>query len=39
MNHFLEENDFDKEEIISVFENAREFKKNRANRPTEDLFR
>ena len=38
MNHFLEENDFNKEEIISVFENAREFKKNRANRPTEDLF-
>ena len=38
MNHFLEENDFNKEDIISVFEIAREFKKNRANRPTEDLF-
>ena len=37
MRHFLEENDFVKEEIISVFEYAFEFKKNRIQRPTKDL--
>lgn len=37
MKHFLEENDFVKEEIISVFEHAFEYKKNRIQRPTKDL--
>lgn len=37
MKHFLEENNFGKEEILSVFKNAFECKKNRALRPTKDL--
>ncbi len=37
MKQFLEENDFKKDEIISVFEDAWKFKKNRPYRPTDDL--
>ena len=37
MKHFLEENNLGKEEILSVFKNAFEYKKNRALRPTQDL--
>ncbi len=38
MKHFLEENNFEKEEIEAVFNQAFEFKKNRINQPTQDLF-
>jgi len=37
MNHFLEENNFGKEIIKTVFKQAFEFKKNRDHRPTNDL--
>ena len=37
MKHFLEENNFVKEEITSVFEHAFDFKQSRMQRPTEDL--
>ena len=37
MRHFLTENDFDRNEIIEVFEQASLFKKNRAERPSSDL--
>ena len=37
MRHFLTENDFDRNEIIEVFEQASIFKKNRAERPSSDL--
>lgn len=37
MNHFLEENNFDQEIIKKVFNQAFDFKKNRAHRPTNDL--
>ena len=38
MNHFLEENNFDKEIIKTVFNQAFDFKRNRTHRPTNDLF-
>lgn len=38
MNHFLEENNFNKEQIETVFEQAFEFKNTRNQRPTKDLF-
>ena len=37
MKHFLEENNFVKEEITSVFDHAFDFKQSRMQRPTEDL--
>jgi ornithine carbamoyltransferase len=37
MKHFLEENNFTKEEIQSIFENAFRFKENRKARPSLDL--
>ena len=37
MRHFLTENDFYRNEIIEVFEEASLFKKNRAERPGSDL--
>ena len=37
MKHFLEENNFVKEEITSVFKHAFDFKQNRIQRPSEDL--
>ena len=37
MKHFLTENDFDRNEIIEVFEQAYRFKNNRAERPSSDL--
>ena len=37
MKHFLEENNFVKEEITSVFEHAFDFKQSRMQRPTKDL--
>jgi ornithine carbamoyltransferase len=38
MKHFLEENNFNKEQIETVFKQAFEFKKTRKQRPTKDLF-
>ena len=38
MNHFLEENNFTKEQIETVFKQAFEFKNTRNQRPTKDLF-
>ena len=37
MKHFLTESDFDQNEIIEVFEQASLFKRNRAQRPSDDL--
>lgn len=37
MKHFLTESDFDRNEIIEVFEHASLFKQNRAQRPSADL--
>ena len=37
MRHFLTENDFDRNEIIEVFEQASRLKNNRAERPCSDL--
>ena len=37
MKHFLEENNFTKEEIQSIFEHAFRFKENRKARPSLDL--
>ena len=34
MKHFLTESDFDRNEIVEVFEHASLFKKNRAERPS-----
>jgi ornithine carbamoyltransferase len=38
MKHFLEENNFNKEQIETVFKQAFEFKNTRKQRPTKDLF-
>ena len=37
MKHFLEENNFTKEEIESVFQQAFKFKRERDQRPSTDL--
>ena len=37
MKHFLTESDFDRNEIIEVFEHASLFKQNRTQRPSADL--
>ena len=38
MRHFLQENDFSKEEIIQIFSSAFDLKSRREKRPTDDLF-
>ncbi|MEL0098151.1 MAG: ornithine carbamoyltransferase [Opitutae bacterium] len=37
MRHFLQENDFSKEEVIKIFASAYELKAARSQRPTQDL--
>ena len=37
MRNFLQENDFQKDELVQIFAKAFDLKNNRAQRPTKDL--